>query len=48
MKSAIVERLGQAELLLPTLIAEGLDASCGNLICINDAPNASFMIAMDL
>ncbi len=27
MKSAIIERLGQAELLLPTLIAEGLDAN---------------------
>ena len=26
MKSAIIERLGQAELLLRTLIAEGLDA----------------------
>jgi uncharacterized protein Yka (UPF0111/DUF47 family) len=27
MKSAIIERLGQAELLVPTLIAEGLDAN---------------------
>jgi hypothetical protein len=27
MKSAIIERLGQAELLLPSLIAEGLDAN---------------------